>query len=428
MSLRGTAALALLATVGALACSQTSAPLALVYHPTLIEVSPDQFLGPVPCANAAGAMRSYVATVFDVEYEPDGSRVMAGAEPTDTGAGGAAPDETSAGGSSDGDVAAGALSCPADASRGTTARSTVGFALPSSAAIDCRAPVAFSRVVDGNRYRAVIEGYDRPLDELVPLAAGVPILYDASTGEVVPPRWTFHCGDACPEVAAISRMRAVSDCELVSDPSSLPSGPATVEVALPPPVSTRGETAPSCGSHAGQIDHFEVTRDDDSAPPVTAACSGVATLADVPTGRTLVLSVVAYGAGSSQAAWGTKCMVLPMPGLTVQATCAPLTNQGGLTLAPSGALASLGASCDELSSLGGELELQLLDDSGSPVGQPHFVVPADCARPVLFSNVPFGPARVTATLRSGPDALGSAACDGTVVPAHTASATCSMEP
>ena len=56
-----------------LGCEETTVPVEGVYHPTLIQVSPDNFLGTVPCRpGATGAMQTYVATIFDVglDYAP----------------------------------------------------------------------------------------------------------------------------------------------------------------------------------------------------------------------------------------------------------------------------------------------------------------------------------------------------------------------
>src|SRR5262245_38280501 len=64
-------ALAVLAVSVALgACSEEEVPVVRIAHPTLVEVRPEEFLGAVACRDAPGAMRSYVATVYDVGPAP----------------------------------------------------------------------------------------------------------------------------------------------------------------------------------------------------------------------------------------------------------------------------------------------------------------------------------------------------------------------
>jgi hypothetical protein len=141
-------------------------------NPTLVGVDPQAFLGTVPCEEAPGAMRRYVATLFDVLS--DGS---AGA----SGAGGSDGAET--------------------------------FALPSSPPIDCNQPVAFGFVVPSHRYVAEITGFDRT--DLVPIATGAPTLLAADTGEVVPPRWTTRCTGAA--VAATHYTARIYGCDPLTD-------------------------------------------------------------------------------------------------------------------------------------------------------------------------------------------------------------------
>jgi hypothetical protein len=106
-----------------LACSSTPASTTTITRPELVAVDPADFLGMVPCGDAAeladggvtgDKVYSYVATLFDVTTTSDG---------------------------------------------GTTPE--YGFPLPSSPATSCRFPVTFSFVTAGHRYRAEIDGYDR---------------------------------------------------------------------------------------------------------------------------------------------------------------------------------------------------------------------------------------------------------------------------
>ena len=152
------AASVLLGLLTAASCAETTTLPSTIVHPTLIEVSPDEFMHGVPCLDAPGAMGSYVATVYDL------------GPPLDAGLAEEAPEAPEAAGGDGG----GGASASASAS-------TAGFALPSSGPVNCVQPVGFAQVVPGNRYTAVIQGYDRR--DLVRLAPGVPILVDPVTGQ-----------------------------------------------------------------------------------------------------------------------------------------------------------------------------------------------------------------------------------------------------
>ena len=157
---------------------------------TLVEVSPTEFLGSVPCVDARGAMRRYVATVFD-----------AGPEDVN-GAGGA----NGGGDSSD-------FALPSS----TVAHGDVtGDGAPDATPIPCAQTVGFSRVVIGNRYWAEIDGYDR--DDLVALAPGTRILYDPVTSERVAPRWSTSCAKDQPVTAFSGIVRTIG-CLLYTSPS-----------------------------------------------------------------------------------------------------------------------------------------------------------------------------------------------------------------
>jgi hypothetical protein len=399
MSSRSLSALAVpfaLALLGG--CSETTVPAQGVYHPTLIAVAPAEFLGPIPCIDAEGGMRAYVATVFNTEYLPDGSPVTA--------------DDVASGDAVSGPTPG--VGCNADAEPGTSPRATVGFALPSAGPVACENPVTVSRVVENHRYRAEIEGYDRA--DLVALAPGVPILVDPSTGERVTPRWRFSCGDDCPEHAHVALTRAIDNCKLLPGSEGAPSGPAAVTIA---PDALTGAT---CGSDPGEVERVEVSYDAfGQSATVSGACGDSIELDDVPVRGTLTISVLAYEAGNPEPRWGSTCTALPTSGLTVPATCAPLHDEGALVVDPAQALGALGYDCSSLTDLPGELELALGNDQ-------RFVEASNCSQAVRFSGLQVGPAAVLATLRSGTTELGQASCGATVVPAGSVTAICSLEP
>lgn len=418
MSTRSIGALAVpLAIVLLGGCSESTVPPATVYHPTLIGLSPAVFLGSVPCVEANGAMRAYVGTVFNVEYLPDGSPVT-----TDD----VAKGDAVVGGTESADGAA--ASCLADADPGTTPRAIVGFALPSTGPVDCHQSISVARVVQGQRYRAEIHGYDRA--DLVALAPGVPILVDPATGERVEPVWKFSCGDDCPERAVNYDLRAIGNCKLVQDKSAVsPGAPASVVVATD---AFAGAT--SCGAESGELDHFTVSYDEfGQSASATGACGDEIELDDVPVRGTLTLNVFAFEAGNPEARWGTTCTAVPVAGLEVPVTCEPLHDQGSLVVDPLDALSALGSDCNALTSLPAELRLELVQEAGVdlPAEQqmaPRYVGPDTCANDVRYSSLERGAVTVRATLSSGPTELSRALCTANIAPAQTATAHCSLEP
>lgn len=128
-------------------CGTSSDIITVEPHPTILEVNPRDFLGSLKCGTGEGDLQRYVATLTDV-------------------------------------------------TRSGEAEASLNFELPSSAPARCQQGVAFGLVVPGHYYTARIDGYDR--SDLVPLAAGVPILVDPSTREPVAPRWSTSCGTDCP--------------------------------------------------------------------------------------------------------------------------------------------------------------------------------------------------------------------------------------
>jgi hypothetical protein len=372
MKLACAAACALLALASA-GCSDDPQLVIVIEHPTLIEVSPAEFLGPVPCLPAAGAMRRYVATVFDVTPAT-----------TEDGSGGAAPEGEAE-----------------------------NFALPSSGPTPCTQPIATAFVLEGRRYAAEIEGYDR--DDLQPLAPGARIMVDPDSGETVAPRWTTSCGREPGQsaMAIYQTTRRVGFCDPLVD--SAPND-------APPQVLVNLEDALAdlaCGAEPGSVARFEV-RDPLTGTSAEAACDETALLAELEAGAPLELELLAYEEGQTSPTWGTLCSAQPLAGVTVEALCQPLVTDGALDLDLPAALDSVSLACDA-----GLRELVADPGGDAPLLR---VTPPGCQHTLRVSDLPPGDAtvNVSTTLSDG-SAGPTLTCGGTVLPGLTTRGDCAAD-
>jgi len=140
---------------------------------TALSVDPAWFLHQgVTCsdgdAGTAGAMRVYVATIYDVSPFPASG-------PNDPAA---SPEQLR-------------IRDELEASPEKCYPARRCFVLPSSAPTSCFRPVLFQRIVSGRQYVADVDGYDRA--DIEPLAPGSRVMVDAQK-HVVAPRWTTSCG------------------------------------------------------------------------------------------------------------------------------------------------------------------------------------------------------------------------------------------
>jgi hypothetical protein len=150
---------------------------------TAISLQPAQFLGDVPCLDAPGALRRYVATLIDVSHYGE-----AGPPPGD-------------------------------------------FVIPSVGPVPCHQGVEFHRIEEGHQYVAEIEGYDRK--DIVALQVGSRIMVDSATGAVVSPRWTASCGRGVEgEGGSISGAEAGAHDSGVLE-GGAPEGGRTVDAGVP---------------------------------------------------------------------------------------------------------------------------------------------------------------------------------------------------
>jgi hypothetical protein len=352
-----------------------------IVHPTLIEVSPADFLDGVPCQLGPGSMQVYVATLHD--HGPD----VIDETPGEGGAGG----ETGEG--------------------GATSGPELGFPRRSNP-VSCGTAVGFAQVTPEHRYSVEIQGFDR--DDLIVHEPGVEATFDAppppvrdiETGETVAARWTASCGKGTARSALVRRLR---NCSPIADaqPSDLTAVELRPDLAL-------GNAA--CGAGAGDVDHFEVTSVSGTR---TLTCGEALRIEDAAPGRTLVFGVLAFSAGDADAVLGATCTATATAGVTTTASCSPFTDKGALEIDPTAAASALGLSCDALREL----------TVTAPGEAPLRVRPSACG-----SLVPIvGLSRGTQTVEIvGSPADGAASvtgtCSATVIPNQRSLAACSMRP
>jgi hypothetical protein len=377
--------LACIGVVLLLGCEETVVPIVGIAHPTLVEISPDAFLDSVPCLDAPGAMRRYVATVFDVN--PTGT-----ASSSDGGGGESSTDDD--------------FALPS-----STIDSGDGVARP----IPCRQGVAFSRIVPGHRYRAEIDGYDR--DDLQALEPGLRILIDPVTSERVAKRWAWSCAEKTPVTGLAEITRSIGSCELLSD--AAPGGETLVEVRVDGALLGLGL---ECGSEPGAVDRFEVTSPDGTTS--SAICGEAVVLSELEPGRaTVTLPLRAFQAGLSEPTWGTSCLAQVVEGVTTTATCTPLVDAGALEVDPEDVVAALGLRCEPLAFV--ELDVEMTDEPPDA----RRVRPSECGGLMTFQDRAPGAAtaRATASFTDGSES-GAVLCTGTIVPGDTVRATCATAP
>lgn len=405
-------------------CTSSSTGTTTPTTPTLVAIDPEDFLGDVPCADAPGAMRRYVATIYDVT--------------------------------------------PGIGADGGTRE----FPLPSSGPVPCTQQVAFGGgfVLQGHRYVADIQGYDRT--DIKPLGSGSHVMVDVKTGTVVQPRWTTSCGRAFSATAgqadaghsdaghsdaghadagtadagsADAGSADAGNAEGGSPDAAASSGHPVVAAqyttvfvrncaplsAHQPPGSTgisvgiddamRASLGLECGSAAGQIARYRVTLDGSSAAPLDAACDQRVTFFSLSPGTGYHFTLEAFEQGATTPSWAARCFRTALSGAIVPAACDPLTDEGGIELDGAALLAQLGLSCgDNLVSLNAQL--------ATTPPQSAVQTPPECTAPIRFNGLAAGlyGIDVTTTLTTG--AGPSANCVASVAPASVATAQCTPNP
>lgn len=285
----------LLSALVVIACSKDDEEDGFVVQATVIQVSPEAFLGRVPCG-ATGGMQRYQATLVDV-----------------------------------------------------TGRSDAAFELPYSKVEPCTSALNFEYVREGHHYIARVVGFDR--SDISAQNPGSSIVVDKE-GKSVTPRWTTTCwgrdGEDPPEislggasseedevplggesgfgaVANLHTIVVVRGCETLTDSE----GGGTTAVSF----DWNGALANhSCGSQAGEVDRFVVRLTDgalgggggaggSSNQEQSGACDEELTVGDLPADEYLDFEAFAYEAGKDTPTWVTSCEALTIEGVVVTARC-----------------------------------------------------------------------------------------------------------
>lgn len=369
-------------------CSSSATTTLPVTHPTMIAVEPEDFLGNVPCSANAPGLKTYVATIFDLNQTYGGYG----------GEGGEAGDGSSAGAQASNAGGAGPQQ----------------FQLPSSSPTPCLAGVGFGYVVPGRHYRVEIDGYDTA--DLGPRASGARQMVSpapTSATDVKPliaPRWSASCERAIAVELTIIR---ADRCRPFESTAGVTTGALRVPVG-----SLLGDL--SCGSEPGQVDELEVTVDTGNGSPRTqsVACSSdaAAMFDQLPAGAHVTGYVTAHSAGGDPALplAGATCGANILADASVDAECSPLSQLGTLRVDLAGALGLLSLSCSAS---------DVTDVRVEAAGATQSFAPPACLQP-FDHGFAAGPAVVTVTAVNGDAELGSLTCHADVAPGKLVSATC----
>jgi hypothetical protein len=228
----------------------------------MIVVDPEQFDTAVACVAAPGAMRLYVATLFDVTDDSAAAPQLASSPPT-----------------------------------------------------PCTIPVGFGYVEPGRKYRAEVDGYD--VDNLEPLTAGNRLLQRGDTGELVAPRWRASCGNPLPDgqggdggdlsflkgpaEAFLNASVTVMGCTPFSDDGTTALG-TSIRVDL-----SQALGALSCGDGPGQVASYQVSQRDSATAPISMSCGSAVSFDQLAANQTYFFDVLAFeGAASVDAAVDTS--------------------------------------------------------------------------------------------------------------------------
>lgn len=339
---------------------------------TSLAIDPLAFLGDVRCSSEPGAIRSYVATLTD---------------------------ESAEGGP---------------------------FTLASSPPIPCSSRVSFTYVVEGHEYTARIDGYAQYAEELAPVGdetSGSPhMLVD---GAPVAPRWTWACpgpdatDDAGKLVAETGVNVVVQGCAPVAGPDEAQRAAIVLD-----PASALG--ALRCGADDREVASFDVLPQDRALAPVLGVgcppAEPVVYDLGVAPGRAHFFRLEAKNA-AGDLLFGSSCFAAASAGVTVTATCAPLSDTGALELDLDALLEEEQLACGAGAS--SYTVTEPLPDGEQPGTEAPYVGPVPCGERALLSAL--SPGTYTTSVEvldaKGTPVL-SADCGGEVRPGATTRAAC----
>ncbi|XXX82048.1 hypothetical protein WMF30_25130 [Sorangium sp. So ce134] len=340
---------------------------------TSLTIDPLAFLGNVRCSNEPGAIRSYVATLTD---------------------------ESAEGGP---------------------------FTLASSPPVPCSSRVSFTYVVEGHEYTARIDGYAEYAEELTPAGdetSGSPhMLVD---GAPVAPRWAWACPghDAADDAGKLVAKTGVNVVVQGCAPVAAPDDTQRASIVLDP---TSALGALRCGAADREVASFDVLPQGGALSPVLGVgcppAEPVVYDLGVSPGRAHVFRLEARNA-AGDLLFGSSCFAAASAGVTVTATCDPLSDTGALELDLDALLEAEQLACGAgASSYTATEPLPGGEQPGTE--EPRYVGPVPCGERALLSALPPG---TYTTLVKVLDAKGtpvlSADCSGEVRPGATTRATC----
>ncbi len=306
------APIAALASAGSIACTSTTTTTttttddSLGYSAALL-LRPAAFIGDTPCGSATGSMRSYVATLIDHVQVTDDA---------------------------------------------TGEEKEQRFTFPSSLPVPCGQGVRFDNIVGGHFYSVQLDGYEKLATDIGPQGwanANGTVNYgkqglgsgsrhmENKVGLPVTPRWAGSCGEGDQDqiVAAASGTTLILGCDPLEDLNPA-KGVTAVEID---PRGALGTLACEGEGTAGQptVATFDVASEDGLGDTAGLPCSKdtepvTITGAGLVPGAVVNFYVAAHATKDGPLAWGAMCTAIVEEGITVHATCAPLTAEGALRI------------------------------------------------------------------------------------------------
>ena len=267
------------------ACSEDVGSGLSITVATQVGIEPATFVGDVACSANQGAMQSYVVTLQAFEDAED----------------------------------------------------TTPFSLPASLPTPCSHAVAFRElIVPGNRYIAEIDAYDVPASSLSPFGgatSGARQMRDATTGEVVSPRWTTTCGAGAPGGVEALPGQAVS----IGDCAPLATSSASNTTILIDPVAVLGPEP------CALADSFDIVDESGDLPALKqVSCSSSPIELTASAGQSYQLYATTPGLTPLL---GTTCAATALAGQAVLARCNPPSASGAMQLSLSGLTSNGEARC-----------------------------------------------------------------------------------